>query len=253
MSPLQKLIVVTTLLLASIGHGQTDISRFFGINVGKQTNQPATKIISVNSVAKVETVATNLTLTIGGRLWTNATLRVLNSTNASISSGTTAMRINLADLPEPYRSKFYDPKREQTVREQNERAGQERARVVAERELKIAAARQRVVEAVAGEKAERNRPVFSNDSIEITEVRATGVSDDIKITGKLLNKTRKELKSVIVVFALYDVTEEKVGDASAQVTALAPGESWKFEATGSAKNADAYRVEKISCSEGRLD
>src|SRR5882672_7649830 len=99
MNALQRLLLVALMLAASIGRGQ-NIGKFFGINVGNQTNQ-ATRFVHVDSFAKVETVATNLTVVIAGHLWTNATLRVLNSTNASISSGTTAKRINLADLPEP--------------------------------------------------------------------------------------------------------------------------------------------------------
>lgn len=47
-------------------------------------------------------------LEIGGRTYTNATLRILNATNGAVMIPGGGARIKLADLPEPWRTKYYD-------------------------------------------------------------------------------------------------------------------------------------------------
>lgn len=47
-------------------------------------------------------------LKVGSRTFTNATLRVINSSNAIVATGGSGVKIDLEDLPEPWRSKYYD-------------------------------------------------------------------------------------------------------------------------------------------------
>lgn len=50
-------------------------------------------------------------LTVRGVSYTNATLRVLNSTTATVTDSRGGAKVLLSELPEPYRTQFFDPEK----------------------------------------------------------------------------------------------------------------------------------------------
>src|SRR5437867_11212456 len=78
-------------------------------------------------------------LAIGARSYTNAVLRIIDASTAVIHHEGSPEKIKLQDLPEPLRSKYYDPQKIQAD-------AQARAKLRAEKEGAQAAARRQAIE-----------------------------------------------------------------------------------------------------------
>jgi hypothetical protein len=183
---------------------------------------------------------------IGGRTYTNATLRVLDTSTGIIMSGTTGGKIKLADLPEPYRSKYYDEKADKAEQEAKRVAKEKKDKEIAEVVAKLEA-KQREAE------AEANKPLYESDTIRITKVsgqsRETG---GMTIVGVLKNVTTKAtLRGLSITFGVFDAEGNKVGTATDYISTLDSGDTWKFEATSYSRGKKCS-LESVTCKYGRL-
>ena len=185
-------------------------------------------------------------ITVAGRTLTNATLRVLNSSNAVISSGTTGAKIKLSDLPEPWRSKYYD----------ETKINRERAVIAAAEEKRIAtiiAARKEQEAKLKAAEVEKSKPLVLNEWIEASPASTRrDESGCLVITGKIRSLASSHtLKRISVQFDIFDSEDNKVGTANDYISTLEPGATWKYEATTFSKGG-RYRLGSITCSDGRL-
>lgn len=71
------------------------------------------------------------------------------------------------------------------------------------------------------------------------------------ITGVIKNNCDLPLRSLTILFSVYDLDDHKVGEASDWIGSLGPGESWKFKADSSVPDGIA-RLDGIGCDNGRL-
>ena len=193
-------------------------------------------------------------IVIQGRVFTNATLIVLNSSNAMLRSGLVASRVNLADLPEPWRSYYYDPKKIQADRDKIAAVEQKKYEAQRARELAEIEAREKRQAAEAERLKKENEPWVSNSWIEVS--KGAAVRDrfgGMTITGILTSKAEKKtLTSLTIRFNIYDGDGNKIGEARDYVGSLAPRENWKYEATSLTK-AGSYSLDRVTSSQGRLD
>ena len=183
-------------------------------------------------------------ITIAGHTLTNATLRVLNSTNGMVSAGTIAVKVKLADLPEPWRSQYHDPKKI-AVEEQ------------AQRDLAAAEAK---LHAEWLEKKKQQPPPqqsaawFESEWVTLAKPKAVTAERGMDISGTLKSRAEKRtLRSLSIRFGIYDAAGNKVGTASDYIAELAAGETWKYEASSFARGGRSYKLESITCRDGRLD
>lgn len=186
------------------------------------------------------------TITIGRNTFTNCTLKAINSTNGILSFSGGGAKISLSDLPEPWRSRYYDEdkvkKERQVIKEASDRRQKNLAKKIAE-----AAERNRTLE------AEANKPDVSNEWIEVS--RGNGKADrfgGLTISGTLRNKSSRDLRGVVITYSIYDNAHNKIDEARDYVSSIAPGEAWKFEAVSLSK-VGPYSLNKVTSRDGRLD
>lgn len=185
-------------------------------------------------------------LKVGDRTFTNCTLRILNVTNGVVTMGSVGARINLAELPEPYRAKYYDEKLVAQLR------ANAQAQAAQDAAFRLAQEKARKEQAEA-EAKQANEPWVSNEHIEVSN--PNGVRDrldNLTITGTLKNKSKRERRRLAITFSVYDARKNKIGEARDYLSTLGPGETWKFEAFSFGKSG-SYSLESVTCSDGRLD
>jgi hypothetical protein len=66
------------------------------------------------------------------------------------------------------------------------------------------------------------------------------------VTGIVENRRETKLSYAQISFNLYDSDGNQVGTALANVTGLAAGGRWKFEATGLADDVSAYKIDELT-------
>ncbi len=66
------------------------------------------------------------------------------------------------------------------------------------------------------------------------------------ITGEAVNESGGDYEYVQLTFALYNESDDKVGDALANTNGLAAGQSWQFEAISTDSNASTYELNDVS-------
>lgn len=90
-------------------------------------------------------------------------------------------------------------------------------------------------------------------AVSLSQVKGAGKQyGGIEITGIIENKTSRTLDRMFVRYSIYDKQGNKVSEASDFIAQLEPSGTWKFSATSSAKEAETFSLDGISCKHGGL-
>lgn len=82
--------------------------------------------------------------------------------------------------------------------------------------------------------------------IVILSVEGTAEQFSITIRGEARNASDTAYDYVSLQFGLFDETEAKLGSAVDNVTNLDAGQRWRFEAIGTAEDAETFTIEEIT-------
>jgi hypothetical protein len=86
-----------------------------------------------------------------------------------------------------------------------------------------------------------------NQGLVLFDVSAEADRYTLTITGEVLNAGGEDYDYVQLSFGLFNDREQKVGTALANISNLAAGQTWRFEALGSpSERAATFRLEEIT-------
>lgn len=90
-----------------------------------------------------------------------------------------------------------------------------------------------------------NTSVNSKNSLELIDTKPVVEKSHVYISGTIRNNTEKKYSYVIVEINLYDASGSQIGSTSDTVENLMPGDTWKFKAICTEKEAKSYKIVRI--------